>query len=227
MVTQHRIHQPKVTLLCLENTHNRAGGICITPQQIHQLTEVAKDNDAMVYIDGARLFNAAIALNVDAKTLTKEVDAVSFCLSKGLSAPVGSLVVGEHGFIDKARVNRQRLGGAMRQSGVIAAPGIVALETMIDRLKEDHENAQILATGLVNLGLSVDVKRVQTNIVILDVAPLGTDSVQFISELQKFQIKASNYGRTLVRMVTHRGIEKDHIRYVIESISNLVNPTHK
>lgn len=227
LVTQHRIHQPNVKLVCLENTHNRAGGTLITPQQINEIADLALEHDAKVYIDGARIFNAAVALDVDVGSLTKEADSVSFCLSKGLSAPVGSLIAGDQEFIEKARVNRQSVGGAMRQGGVIAAPGIVALETMIDRLKDDHENAKILAKGLANLGLSIDLNRVQTNIIMIDVSSLGLDSKQFISKLMKFQVNASNYGRTVVRMVTHRGIDKSHIKYVIETISNITNSTRK
>ncbi|MEM2964342.1 MAG: GntG family PLP-dependent aldolase, partial [Candidatus Bathyarchaeia archaeon] len=222
LIQQHRIHQPKVKLICLENTHNRAGGTCITPQQTHEIAELAQKYNVKLYVDGARIFNAAIALNVDVKSLTKEVDSVSFCLSKGLSAPVGSLILGDREFIDRARVNRQRLGGAMRQAGIIAAPGLIALETMIDRLKEDHENAKTLAKGLVDLGLSVDLRRVQTNIVMIDVSTLGMTSEQFTSKLTELKVKASIYGKTTVRMVTHRGIDASHIKYVIEAVSNIV-----
>ncbi len=227
LMIQHKVHEPEARIICLENTHNRAGGTCITSKQIQETAEVAQKNDVKTYMDGARIFNAAIALNVDIKDLTKEVDSVSFCLSKGLSAPVGSLIAGEKEFIEKARVNRQRVGGAMRQAGVIAAPGIIALEKMIDRLEEDHENAKTLTKGLTDLGLDIDIKRVQTNIVLIDVSSLGFDSKRFISELMNFEIKAGKFGRTVVRMVTHRGVNASHIKYVIETVSNIINRTKR
>ena len=220
LMTQHRTHQPEIRIICLENTHGRAGGTCITPEQIHEVAEVAQKHDVRLYMDGARIFNAAITLNIDIKDLTKEVDSVSFCLSKGLSAPAGSLIIGKKEFIEKARIDRQRVGGAMRQAGVIAAPGIVALETMIDRLREDHKNAKILAKGLIDLGLDIDIKRVQTNIVLIDVSSLGLDSKQFISKLKELEIKTSDYGNNIVRMVTHRGINTSHIKYVVEKCNN-------
>ena len=224
---QHRIHQPEIKIICLENTHNRAGGTCLRPEQIHEIGEVAQSNSIKLHMDGARIFNAAVALNVDVKKLTKEIDSVTFCLSKSLSAPVGSMILGEKEFIEKARINRQRVGGAMRQAGIIAAPGIVALEKMIDRLKDDHMNSKILANGLRDLGLGIDLKRVQTNIVLIDVSSIGLSSEEFISELLNYKIKASNYGVSTVRMVTHRGIEASHINYVIESISKIISNLKK
>jgi threonine aldolase len=225
LTVQHRVHQPEVKLICLENTHNRAGGVCITPEQTQMMAEVAQSHDIKLYIDGARIFNASVALNIDVKNLTKNVDSVSFCLSKGLSAPIGSLICGSTEFIERVVVNRQRVGGAMRQAGIIAAPGIVALDTMIERLKEDHGNAKLLANGLANFGL--DVNDAQTNIVLIDVSSVGHNSDQFISKLMNYQIKASNYGSSIVRMVTHRGIDTSHIKYVLESISDLMNDIKK
>ena len=224
---EHRPHQPPTTLICLENTHNRAGGTCVTEGQTKAICEIAEDHDISVHIDGARIFNAAVALNVDVRRLTKGADSVTFCLSKGLSGPVGSLITGTKEFIAKARKNRQMVGGAMRQAAVIAAPGIVALETMIDRLKEDHDNAKRLAQGLVNLGIYVPLESVQTNIVIFDTGQLGLDSSQLISRLEELGVKASNYGRTTVRMVTHRGIESADIDYTLDAVARLLRDLRK
>ena len=166
------IHYPVPSLVCLENTHNRYGGIIVTPGQLEAISEVAKNHSLKVYMDGARIFNAAVALNVDVKEFTKHVDNLMFCLSKGLSCPVGSVIVGNRNFIDKARKNRKILGGGMRQAGIIAAPGIIALEKMIDRLKIDHENAKLLAEKLAKIGgVHIDLRNVQTNMVTFDLDP--------------------------------------------------------
>ncbi len=224
---EHKYHQPRPTLLCLENTHNRAGGTCITAQQTQQLASVAKSYNMKVHVDGARIFNAAVALGIDVKDLTREVDSVTFCLSKGLSCPLGSIVAGSQDFIDKARRNRQRLGGAMRQAGIIAAPGIVALETMINRLREDHENARRLADGLSRIGIKIDMERVQTNMVLIETEQLGISSAEFISQIGANGVKASNYGPTTVRMVTHRGIEKEDVAYALDVAQRVVEHIRK
>lgn len=215
---------PITSLICIENTHNRAGGTVWTPEQIENISDVARVYDVRLYMDGARIFNAAIALNVDVKELTKHVDSLMFCLSKGLSCPLGSLVVGSSDFIEKAVRFRRLLGGSMRQAGIIAAPGIVALEKMIVRLREDHENARILARGLTKIdGISLDFKTVQTNIAVFDISGLGVDSNKFIAKLSSKGIKASNISDDpyAVRMVTHRGIERDDIEYTIGIIENV------
>ncbi len=218
----HKPHEPPTTLICLENTHNRAGGTCISEEQTDEICEIAHNQGLSVHIDGARIFNAAIALNTDVQRLVQNADSVSFCLSKGLSCPLGTLLAGNHEFIKRARKNRQMVGGAMRQAGIIAAPGIVALETMISRLREDHENARRLAEGLVKLGVPVPLERVQTNIVLFDVQPLGMDSNEFTSGLEKRGVKASNYGKTLVRMVTHHGIEQSDIDHALIAVSQFL-----
>jgi threonine aldolase len=210
-------------LVCIENTHNRAGGTCWTPEQTEAIGRVAKAHGLKLHLDGARIFNASVALNVDVRELVKHVDSLTFCLSKGLSAPVGSLVVGSNEFIQKARRVRQMLGGALRQAGIIAAPGIIALEKMIDRLKEDHDNAKMLTRGLAEIkGLDVDQKTVQTNIVMLNVKQLGIDAVRFVSELELRGVKTSAYSKYYVRLVTHRGIEREHILSALDSIKQVV-----
>ncbi|MCK5181522.1 MAG: low-specificity L-threonine aldolase, partial [Dehalococcoidia bacterium] len=142
------IHYPETTLLCLENTHNRCGGTVLTTDYTDEVGNIDHTRGLKVHLDGARIFNAAIALGVPACTLAQNSDSVSLCLSKGLSAPVGSLLCGNKDFIERARKFRKMLGGGMRQAGIVAAAGIVALETMVDRLAEDHSNARRLAQGL-------------------------------------------------------------------------------
>lgn len=214
------IHFPEPSLICLENSHNRHGGTIITPDQIRQISQVARANGLKLYLDGARIFNAAVALKVDVKELTKDVDNIMFCLSKGLCCPVGSLLVGSHEFIQKARKIRKILGGGMRQAGIIAAPGIVALESMIDRLEEDNRNARRLAEGIARIeGIKIDLDSVRTNIVCFDIGDLGiTDSV-FISKLREKGILALTMAKHKVRLVTHRGIEEDHVEKAIAEIS--------
>src|SRR5438477_3810506 len=164
------IHLPPTGLVCVENTHNRHGGTCCTPEEISAVAAVAHGASVPVHLDGARLFNAAVALRREAREFTRDVDSVTFCVSKGLAAPVGSVICGSREVIAKARRVRKMLGGGMRQAGIIAAAGIVALERMVDRLAEDDANAPTLADGVAKLpGLSVDLASVQTNIVIFRV----------------------------------------------------------
>jgi threonine aldolase len=209
------IHFPPTTLICIENTHNRAGGTVWTPAQIKAVYDFAKGRGLKVHMDGARIFNAAVALNFDVRQFTQHVDTLMFCLSKGLSAPIGSLAVGDREFVERARKCRKMLGGGMRQAGIIAAAGIVAIQKMVDRLREDHANAKMLAQGLQKLGVSVDLSRVQTNIVIYDVAGLGIDASEWVSRLGASGVKAGKVDARRVRMVTHRGIEKDDIEYAL------------
>jgi threonine aldolase len=217
------IHLPETTLICIENTHNRAGGTIITPMQIKALKEVAEKHGLTLYMDGARIFNAAIALKMDVKEFTRHVDNLMFCLSKGLSCPVGSVIVGDSEFIERARKVRKMLGGGMRQAGIIAAPGIIALEKMVDRLEEDHRNARLLAEGLAKIeGLHVDLNRVQTNIVLVDVSGLGIDANIFIEKLRERRVLMSYHSRSIVRMVTHRGIEREDVEKTLGAIEGLV-----
>jgi len=210
------IHFPPTKLICIENTHNRAGGTMWTPSQIKAVFDLAKTHELKVHMDGARIFNAAVTQNLDVREFTRYVDTLMFCLSKGLSAPIGSLVVGGQEFIDRARRCRKMLGGGMRQAGVIAAPGIIAIDKMIERLREDHANAQLLARGLSKIeGISLDLQRVQTNIVLYDVSALGTDASEWIIRMNQRGVKAGAQERGRVRMVAHRGIEKDDIEYTL------------
>jgi threonine aldolase len=223
-IRPRNVHFPEPTLVCVENTHNRHGGTVITPKQLQALSTVAKAHGLRLYMDGARIFNAAVALKADVKELTRHVDNLMFCLSKGLSCPVGSLVVGTREFIDKARKVRKVLGGGMRQAGIIAAAGIVALETMVDRLEDDHANAKRLAEGISKInGVAVDMKRVQTNMVLLDIGGLGVADDVFLSKLKAKGILASATAKNKVRLVTHRGIEKEHIEKAVTAIANVAD----
>jgi len=223
-IRPRNIHFPEPTLICVENTHNRHGGTIITPNQIRAIGDVAKAHGLRLYMDGARIFNAAVALKVDVKEFTRHVDNLMFCLSKGLSCPVGSLVVGTREFIDRARKNRKILGGGMRQAGIIAAPGIIALEKMIDRLEEDHRNAKRLAEGIAKIeGVAVDMERVQTNMVLVDISGLGVADEVFLSKLKEKGVLALTNAKNKVRMVTHRGIEKEHIEKAIAAVENVAD----
>jgi len=223
-IRPQNIHFPEPTLICLENTHNRHGGTTITPDQIKAISEIAQEHHLNLYLDGARIFNAAVALRVDVKEFTKYVDNLMFCLSKGLCCPVGSLLVGTGEFIERARKLRKVLGGGMRQAGIIAAPGVVALEKMIDRLKEDHRNARALAEGIAKIeGVQIDLSSVQTNIVCFDISKLGTSNEMFLSKLKQKGILALTMAENKVRMVTHRGIEKEHVEKSIAAIESVSN----
>jgi len=211
------IHFPPTSLICIENTHNRAGGTVWSPFQIKALYDFAKTRGLNVHMDGARIFNAAVAQNVDVREFTRYVDTLMFCLSKGLSAPVGSLTVGSRELVDRARRYRKMLGGGMRQAGIIAAPGIIAIEKMVDRLKDDHENAKLLARGLSKIdGISLDLDRVQTNIVLYNISGLRITASEWTARMRDLGVRAGAQEAGRARMVTHRGIEKEDIEYALE-----------
>ncbi|MEM1556817.1 MAG: low-specificity L-threonine aldolase [Candidatus Bathyarchaeia archaeon] len=222
------IHFPETTLVCIENTHNRAGGTIITPRQIEALSKVTRENGLKLYMDGARIFNAAVALKVDVREFTRHVDNLMFSLSKGLCCPVGSVIVGDSDFIERARKIRKMLGGGMRKAGIIAAPGIIALEKMIDRLEEDHVNAKLLANGIKGIeGLYVDLRRIQTNIVLVDLSGLGVNSNIFIAMLRERGLLVSSHSKNVIRMVTHFGIRREHIEKALAIIEETVRELRK
>jgi len=223
VLREQNIHYPRTTLLCMENTHNRAGGTIVSPETMKSIYEFAKQKNISVHLDGARLFNASIALEVQVEKFTRYVDSVMFCLSKGLSAPVGSILAGSKEFIEKARKNRKMLGGGMRQAGIIAAAGIVALKKMIERLKEDHENARLLAEGLDGIkGIKVDLETVQTNIVNVDFIEVGLDTSQFIKKLLDLHILGLPKPESKLRFVTHHGITQEDIYYTLDVVKEIV-----
>ena len=214
---------PDPKLICVENTHNRYGGKIIAPNQLEAISDVAKKHSLKLYMDGARIFNASVALNIDVKEFTKHVDNLMFCLSKGLSCPVGSIIVGNKDFIERARKIRKVLGGGMRQAGIIAAPGIIALEKMIDRLRLDHENAKLLGQRLAKIkGINLDLKNVQTNMVTFDLDP-SIDCDDFLLRLKENGVLTSAQSKNKIRLVTHRGIEKEHVETTINAIERILS----
>jgi len=215
------IHEPSTGLLCLENTHNRKGGTCLTPTQTRALCAVAHEAGFPVHLDGARVFNAAVALKVDVRELTAPVDSVMFCLSKGLSAPVGSMLAGSAAFIDHARRMRKMVGGGMRQAGVLAAAGLCALNEMVDRLADDHANARRLADGLQGLpGVEIDLSRVETNMVFGDCRPPLTAG-EFIDRCREVGVLLDQASPHRWRMVTHRGVSAEDVDYAIAAVQRL------
>lgn len=216
-------HHPLTALISLENTHNRAGGTVWPLASLAAVQAVARAAGVPVHMDGARLFNAAVALGETPKTVASYVDTVQVCLSKGLCAPVGSVIAGSQAFIDQARVWRKRLGGGMRQAGVIAAPGILALTTMVDRLAEDHANAKWLAEQLDETpGITIDLATVQTNIVIADVSKAGFRASEFVALLTEMGVLASAFGPTRVRFVTHHDVSRADIEAAASAVKSIV-----
>ena len=199
------VHQPVSAAVTLENTHNRHGGVVWPLDALEAASRAAHNRGLRVHLDGARIFNAAVALGVDVADIAACADTVTFCLSKGLSCPAGSLFCGSVEAVEEARRWRKRLGGAMRQAGVLAAAGLVALECMVDRLAEDHVNARTLALGLAELpGITCDLSRVQTNIVYFDLVKM-TGQV-FIDECRQRGLLGGAPGRQRIRFVAHYGI---------------------
>lgn len=216
------VHHPQTTLLCLENTHNRCGGAVLTAEYTATIARLAHQHGLLLHLDGARIFNAAVALNVPASQLAEPVDSVGFCLSKGLSAPVGSLLCGSREFVAKARKWRKMLGGGMRQAGVIAAAGIVALQKMVNRLAEDHATARQLAYGLANIpGIVISPETVPTNIVLFE-APANISGVEFVQRMNAQGVKVLSRGGQKIRAVTHRMVNASDIDEALKRISRLV-----
>ncbi|MBP2328540.1 threonine aldolase [Kibdelosporangium banguiense] len=215
-------------VVCVENTANRAGGIPLGPPDLVDIAEFARDHRMAVHMDGARIFNAAVALRVPARELARYADSVQFCLSKGLSAPIGSVVAGQAGFINRVRRVRKMLGGGMRQAGVIAAAGIIALDTMVDRLAEDHAHARLLAEGLDQIdGISADPARVRTNIVMCKVDEPGPPHATLIALAAERGVRLAELGKGQLRAVTHREITRDDIDRAVHIIGAVVRDWRK
>ncbi len=210
------VHYAPPGVICLESTHNRCGGTILPPAYLQAVRELADDAGIPIHLDGSRIFNAAVALGCPVRELTRFADSVQFCLSKGLSAPVGSLVCGKRDFIARARRTRKMVGGGMRQAGIIAAAGIVALTEMVERLAEDHQHARILAEGLVELpGMQLDLDTVQTNLVILGPHTPHPEGPSFAQELARAGVKIGDIGGGRFRAVTHYGITQADIRKAV------------
>lgn len=215
-------HNPRTGLICIENTNNRHGGTVIRPEEMAAIKRVAERHGLPVHLDGARLFNAAVALGGDVRAITDQVDSLTFCLSKGLACPVGSVVCGSSDFIGKAHRARKILGSGMRQAGVIAAAGIVALESMVDRLADDHANARRLALGLHELpGVRIDLDRVETNMVYVDFDGTDIPGPTLEAALRERGILSRpTYDR--VRLVLHYGIDAEDVDYVITALTEIL-----
>jgi len=206
------IHIPPTTLICLENTHNRAGGVVYPIEEIRTISRLAREKGIAMHLDGARLFNASVASGVPAREYAALFDSVSICLSKGLGAPVGSMVAGEGDFIDRCRRYRKMYGGGMRQVGILAAAGIYALEHHIDRLSEDHRNARAFAERVDRIeGIHIDLSTVQTNIVVMDITGLGIDPEQTASKLRERGLLVVVFGAAKIRAVTHLDVSAEEV----------------
>ncbi|HMS58685.1 MAG TPA: low-specificity L-threonine aldolase [Tepidiformaceae bacterium] len=218
-IREPNIHAPRNPLLCLENTHNRCGGAALEVSTMDGLAELAHRHGMQVHLDGARLFNAAAALEVPAARLARECDTVSFCLSKGLGCPVGSLVCGPADFVREARRNRKMLGGGMRQVGIPAAAGLYAFEHNIARLADDHANARLLAAGLAELGV-FEPNVPQTNIVVANVRRGSLE--QWVGAFREQGVLAVPFGRGRMRMVTHLNITREDIEEALRRVRRAV-----
>ena len=211
-------HFPVTKLICLENTHNVCSGAPLSVKYTKEVANLARAHNIKLHIDGARIFNAAVAQGVEVQELVEDADSMSFCMSKGLAAPVGSIICGSKDFIDQARGIRKGLGGGMRQAGIIAAAGIVALETMVDRLQEDHTNARLLADGIADLsGIVLDPETIKTNIIYFDMDDNAIESTDFLTVLAAKGIQFFDTGPRRFRMVTHYGITAEDILYTIDA----------
>jgi threonine aldolase len=223
-IRDDNVHFPRTRLICLENTHNRCNGNPLSAEYTASVVDLAGRYGLKVHLDGARIFNAAEALNIEASELTRGIDSVSFCLSKGLSAPIGSVLCGAGEFIAEARRIRKVLGGGMRQTGIIAAAGIVALDEMRDRLAEDHANASLFAEEISKVpGIEVDLKNVQTNIVFFDITDNRIEDAVFINKLEEKGIRLLPLGPSHFRIVTHFGITEEDIEKTLQVLKEIMS----
>ena len=216
-------HFPVTRLVCLENTHNRGGGSIYPLEKISEIYRLAKSKGLLLHLDGARLWNASMATGIKPEEYAQWADSVSVCLSKGLGAPIGSLVAGSKSFIDRVHRFRKMFGGGMRQAGIIAAAGIYALDHHIERLKDDHQNARRLAVGLKEFkGVSIDPKHVETNIVIFDVSNTGMTGAQVSEAMKKEGVLIHAFSRTQIRLVTHLDITSEDIETALKAFEKIL-----
>jgi len=214
-------HLARTAMVVIENTHNYAGGTVTRPEQVKALTSMARDHGLKVHCDGARLFNASVALGIPAKKLLDGVDTVQICLSKGLSAPVGSIIAGTAEFIHEAHRTRKKLGGGMRQAGIIAAPMIVALEKMVDRLKDDHDNAKLLYRNLVDIP-DLIIEEPETNIIFLGLDNLPIDAMTLSEELAKESILIYGGYGDRSRFVLNRMVNREDVARVSDAVHRIL-----
>ncbi|MHC4660874.1 MAG: GntG family PLP-dependent aldolase [Planctomycetota bacterium] len=211
-IKQKSAHTAKTRIISIENSHNFHGGAVIPLENIAAISGIARENDIRLHIDGARIMNASVASGKKPSEYAALADSVMFCLSKGLSAPVGSMLVGSKEFIEEARVTRRMIGGGMRQAGVIAAAGIVAITEMIDRLADDHENAAKLATGLAGIdGIVINPDNVETNIVVFELEKGFPSCVEVLNHLKKEGLLVTTMANKVLRMVTHKDVSAEDV----------------
>ena len=226
-------HVAATSLICIENTHNRCGGTVLSVEQVQEIANLAHAHNLAIHMDGARVFNAAIALGVPVSTVVAPVNSVMFCLSKGLSAPVGSLLVGNKDFIRRAHRIRKLLGGGMRQAGILAAAGIVALEHMVDRLANDHTHCKQLAYGLADYPqIEIQPERVVTNILNFRLRNTQqeylseAETLHFLDKAQEHGVLMGASGGGIIRAVTHYGVDAEHITLALQGIRKALIETH-
>ena len=218
------IHFPRSSLICLENTHNKCHGFPLQLDYINSVCSLAHENNIKVHMDGARLFNACIALDQSADKITENIDSVTFCLSKGLASPIGSVICGSSDFISEARRIRKSIGGGMRQTGIISAAGIISLKKMIGRLKYDHENARYLANNLESLkGIELDTSLIQTNMIFFNFNHSEMSSLDLVKYMKSHGILFNDYNGKHCRLVLHHGISRDDIEKVIDVFNKLLS----
>ena len=222
-VREKAYYRPQTGLVALENTHNMAGGTVYPVEVTDEICDRAHEAGIAVHLDGARIFNAAVYLRRDVAEITNKFDSVQFCLSKGLGAPVGSMIVGSKDFIERCRVIRKMLGGGMRQVGVLAGAGLVALEEGPKLLPTDHDNAQLLAQGLAKIpGIQIDPAKVQTNIVIFDVGRTRFNAAQLVEKLGQRHVLTGAVDGTRIRVVTHRDVSRADCEQAVRVIGEVV-----
>ena len=220
-IREEDLHHPDTALICMENA--LSNGRVVPLETMKQIFDIAKKHNLAVHLDGARIFNAATYLNVEAKEIAAYADSVMFCLSKGLCAPVGSIVAGSKGFIAKAKKNRKLIGGGMRQSGILAAAGLIALNDMTKRLHIDHDNAKYLANKLAELpGVKVDMDSIHINMVFFTIDNLKMSDAEFIDKLYQKGIKANGAYRGELRFVTNNDVTREDIDYTIKCMKELL-----
>lgn len=221
-VREPNVHSPITKLVAIENTHNRHGGTIWPLEEIKRIRTVADRHNLLMHLDGARIWNAHVATGIPLADWVKPFDSVSVCLSKGLGAPIGSMILGSKEFINKALRTRKLFGGGMRQAGIVAAGGLYAVQNNIPRLAEDHANARILAEGLNKIdGFAVDMKRVQTNIILADIAGTGKTPAEVLSVMKERGVLAVAFGRTRLRFVTHLDVSREDCEKAVEIISDI------
>ncbi len=223
-INRENIHFPRTSLLVLENSNNLAGGTVVTPEETSEIFSIAKKHNLRFHLDGARVFNSAIAQGVNTVELTRDCDSVMFCLSKGLASPVGSIIAGSRAFIKEARRMRKMLGGVMRQTGILAACGIISLEEMIEGLAEDHDNARYLANGLEGLdGFSIKLKTVQTNIICFKFELPKLSCQEFVDNVARKGVYVVHLYKNSGRMVTHKDLKRSDIDFALEVFKDTVS----